>query len=186
MPFLWNGLFLTLLCALFGDYGWAHLLSSSPLHGKDRGGCAHPFFLECCDLAPAPCIPAVLTTTPPTSQLSNKSESRQVGKHPICARRARRARRARLHLPGKPPLPLPHLFPLPPSGSSRQLSNFPTSRKADKLASWQVGKGPPYHAGTTRLALPPALHLCLQSPLPRSPIPACECPRRSSATHTTT
>lgn len=48
--------------------------------------CPPFFFLECCDLAPALCIPAVLTTAP------------------------------------------------------RQLPNFPTSRKANKPKSWQVGK----------------------------------------------
>ena len=58
--------------------GWAHLLSSSPLfRGKVAAGVPTPFFLECCDLAPAPCIPAVLTTAPPTSQQIGKPTSWQ-------------------------------------------------------------------------------------------------------------
>ena len=66
----------TLLCALFGDYGWAHLLSSSPLHGgKIEAGVPTPFFFW--SAAILRLRPASLLCSPPPRQLPNKSTSRK-------------------------------------------------------------------------------------------------------------
>lgn len=54
-------------------------------------------------------------------------------------------------------------------------ANSPTLQQVGKLASWHHA---PHHQQHWRppSAAKSALHLCLQSPLPRSPVPACECP----------
>ena len=64
--------------------------------------------------------------------------------------------------------------PAPPA--PRQLSNFPTSRKADKLASWQTP--PPSPAPPTRAGCPSFLSSPAGKPTPPTPAP-CARPRRS-------
>ena len=66
-------------------------------------------------------------------------------------------------------LPPAALAPAPPA--PRQLSNFPTSRKADKSKSWQVGKlahtTPPAPAPAASFSLTPPVDLTrLNPPLP--------------------
>ena len=78
--------------------------------------CPPPFFSGVPDLAPAPCIPAVLTTAPPTSQQVGKSTSWQVGTR---------------HHQGRgspPPVALARTSP----------ADFPINQQVGKPESWQT------------------------------------------------
>ena len=59
--------------------------------------------------------------------------------------------------------------PAPPA--PRQLSNFPTSRKADKLASWQVGKHRPLPLHPVSALTPPEPRIAAKRPTLYPPPP---------------